>query len=102
MNSFEFKLIQKELFREIEDFPKYSTAFAILLDAFAGEVVAWKWSDISLKKESYLSIVLKVDIPNAMNKAKKLMGHSDIATTQKYYIKIDLDKENSLQYLESL
>lgn len=33
---------------------------------------------------------------------QKLMGHSDIATTQKYYIKIDLDKENSLQYLEAL
>ena len=54
LNSFEFKLLQKELFREIEDFPKYSTAFAILLDAYtgarAGEVVAWKWSDISFKK----------------------------------------------------
>ena len=53
LNSFEFKLLQKELFREIEDFPKYSTAFAILLDAYtgarAGEVVAWKWSDISFK-----------------------------------------------------
>lgn len=33
---------------------------------------------------------------------QKLMGHSDIATTQKYYIKIDLNKENSLQYLEAL
>ena len=33
---------------------------------------------------------------------QKLMGHSDIATTQKYYIKIGIDNENSLQYLETL
>ena len=210
LNSFEFKLIQKELFREIVDFPKYSTAFAILLDAFtgarAGEVVAWKWSDISFKKgtisirraesrhskrneqgekikgfdyiigdvktknsrrnlplsknalkvlrllkdwqtehnldtdwlfvntdgqritasileQKYRRLWKRLDLESgnggihclrktfctelakkgmSIYELQKLMGHSDIATTQKYYIKIDLDKENSLQYLEAL
>lgn len=210
LNSFEFKLIQKKLFQEIQDSPKYSTSFAILLDAYtgarAGEVVAWKWSDISFKKgiisirraesrhskrnkngekvKGYDYIIGNVktknsrrDLPLTQNALKvlyllkewqkehhiktdwlfvnldgqritasileqkyrrlwkhlgltsgngglhclrktfctelakkgisiyelqKLMGHSDITTTQKYYIKIGIDKENSLQYLEQL
>lgn len=52
--SFIQKPISQYSLADIEDFPKYSTAFTILLDAFtgarAGKVVAWKWSDISFKK----------------------------------------------------
>lgn len=208
--SFIQKPISQYSLADIEDFPKYSTAFAILLDAFtgarAGKVVAWKWSDISFKKriisirraesrhsksnaqgekikgfdyiigdvktknsrrnlplsknalkvlrllkdlqtehnldtdwlfvntdgqritasileQKYRRLWKRLDLDSgnggihclrktfctelakkgmSIYELQKLMGHSDIATTQKYYIKIDLNKENSLQYLEAL
>ena len=33
---------------------------------------------------------------------QKLMGHADIQTTQKYYIRVDADIENSLSFVENI
>jgi integrase len=30
------------------------------------------------------------------------MGHADIQTTQKYYIRVDADIENSLSFVENI